>query len=145
MPLPRTSSTLGSSHADPRKVGRLDAYSETSREGEGTRHMTNLVIQSQASWGAVERIEKGKRMIRLAPTTIDNDELKAWLIEAAARYVGKALSVPTLQSLPVLFPFMLTRPLTYVISNSPNLDLRSEGLRHQFVVLRRQNKMDAAD
>ena len=107
--------------------------------------MTNLIIQSQASWGAVERVEKGKRMIRMAPTTIDNDELKAWLIEAAARYVGKALSVPTLQSLPVLLPFMLTRPLTYVIANSPNLDLRSEGLSHQFVVLRRQNKMDTAD
>jgi len=113
--------------------------SEIYGEREGTRRTTNMVIQSQASWGAVERVEKGKRMIRLAPTTIDNDELTAWLIEAAACYVGKALPVPTLQSLPVLFPFMLTRPLTYVISNSPNLDLRAEGLSNQFVVLRKQN------
>lgn len=101
-----------------------------------TRRMTNMVIQSQASWGAVERVEKGKRVIRLAPTTIDHDELTAWLIEAAVRYTGKPVSVPTLQSLPALFPFTLTRPLAYVISNSPNLDLRSEGPSNQFVALR---------
>ncbi|MDP2431956.1 MAG: hypothetical protein Q8O33_07980 [Pseudomonadota bacterium] len=130
-------------------VGRLSALqgdcasaevhrrmSEIYGEREGTRRMTNMVIQSQASWGAVERVEKGKRVIRLAPTTIDNDELMAWLIEAAVRYTGKPVSVPTLQSLPVLFPFTLTRPLAYVISNSPNLDLRSEGPSNQFVALR---------
>ena len=130
-------------------VGRLSALqgdcasaelhrrmSEIYGEREGTRRMTNMVIQSQASWGAVERVEKGKRVIRLAPTTIDNDELTAWLIEAAVRYAGKPVSVPTLQSLPVLFPFTLTRPLAYVISNSPNLDLRSEGPSSQFVALR---------
>ena len=110
--------------------------SEVYGEREGTRRMTNMVIQSQASWGAVERVEKGKRVIRLAPMTIDNDELMAWLIEAAVRYIGKPISVQTLQSLPVLFPFTLTRPLAYVISNSSNLDLRSEGPSSQFVELR---------
>ena len=64
------------------------------------------------------------------------EELTAWLLEAAVRYTGKPVSVPTLQSLPVLFPFTLTRPLAYVISNSPNLDLRSEGPSSQFVALR---------
>jgi hypothetical protein len=130
-------------------VGRLSALqgdcasaevhrrmSEIYGEREGTRRMTNMVIQSQASWGAVERVEKGKRVIRLAPTTIDHDELTAWLIEAAVRYTGKPVSVPSLQSLPVLFPFTLTQPLAYVISNSPNLDLRSEGPSNQFVALR---------
>ena len=84
----------------------------------------------------MERVEKGKRVIRLAPTPIDNDELTAWLIEAAARYAGKPVSVPSLQSLPVLFPFTLTRPLAYVVSNSANLMLRSEGPSNQFVALR---------
>ena len=69
-------------------------------------------------------------------TSIDNDALTAWLIEAAVRYAGKPVSVPSLQSLPVLFPFNLTRPLAYVVSNSPNLDLRSEGPSNQFVALR---------
>ena len=130
-------------------VGRLSAIqgdcasaevhrrmSETYGEREGTRRMTNMVIQSQASWGAVERVEKGKRVIRLAPTPIDNDELTAWLIEAAVRYAGKPLSVTSLQSLPVLFPFALTRPLAYVVSTSPSLDVRSEGPSNQFVALR---------
>ena len=87
-------------------VGRLSAIqgdcasaevhrrmSETYGEREGTRRMTNMVIQSQASWGAVERVEKGNRVIRLTPLTIDNDELTGWLIEAAVRYVGKPVSV----------------------------------------------------
>jgi hypothetical protein len=98
--------------------------------------MTNMVLQSQADWGAIERVDKGKRVVRLAPASIDNDELTAWLIEAAIRYVGKPVSVPSLQSLPVLFPFSLTRPLAYVASNSPSLELRSEGPSNQFVALR---------
>lgn len=130
-------------------VGRLSAIqgdcasaevhrrmSETYGEREGTRRMTNMVIQSQASWGAVERVEKGKRVIRLAPTVIDNYELTAWLIEAAVRYSGKPVSLPSLQSLPVLFPFTLTQPLGYVVSNSVSLSLRAEGPSNQFVALR---------
>jgi hypothetical protein len=35
-----------------------------------------------------------------------------------------------------LFPFTLTRPLAYVVSNSANLILRSEGPSNQFVALR---------
>src|SRR5690606_41870059 len=101
-----------------------------------TRRMTNMVIQSQASWGAVERVEKGKRVIRLASTPIVSDELTAWLIEAAVRYAGKPVSVPSLQSLPVLFPFTLMRPLAYAVSNSANLILRSEGPSNQYVALR---------
>ena len=130
-------------------VGRLSAIqgdcasaevhrrmSETYGEREGTRRTTNMVIQSLASWGAVERVEERNRVIRLAPMMIDNDELTAWLIEAAVRYVGKPVSVQNLQSLPVLFPFTLSRPLAYVVSNSPNVDLRSEGPSNQFVALR---------
>ena len=130
-------------------VGRLSAIqgdcasaevhrrmSETYGEREGTRRMTNRVIQSQASWGTVKRVENGKRVIRLAPTVIDHDELTAWLIEAAVRYVGKPVSVPGLQSLPVLFPFTLTGSLAYVVSNSASLSLRSEGPSNPFVALR---------
>ena len=109
---------------------------ETYGEREGTRRMTNMVIQSQASWGTVERVEKGRRVIRLAPMTVDSDELTVWLIEAAVRYAGKPIPVTSLQSLPVLFPFTLSRPLTYVVSNSQNLCLRSEGPSNQFVALR---------
>ena len=110
--------------------------SETYGEREGTRRMTNMVIQSQASWGTVERVEKGKRVIRLAPTVIDNDELTAWLIEAAVRYANKPLAITNLQTQPVLFPFNLTQSLAYLVSNSEHLTVRSEGPGNQFVALR---------
>ena len=38
---------------------------------------------------------------------ISDIELSAWLIEGAVRYIGKPISVPILQSLPVLYPFTL--------------------------------------
>jgi hypothetical protein len=130
-------------------VGRLSAIqgdcastevhrrmTEKYGEREGTRRMTNMVIQTQTGWGAVERVNGGKRIIRRAPLTIDNDELTAWLVEAAVRYTEKPVSVSILQALPVLFPFNLSRPLAYVVSNSPNLDLRSEGPSNQLVALR---------
>jgi hypothetical protein len=113
--------------------------SETYGEREGTRRMTNMVIQTQASWGALERVEKGKRVIRLSQMSINNDTLTAWLIEAAVRFAGKPLSVPGLQSLAVLFPFTFTQPLAYVISNRSTLELRSEGPSSQFVAMRAGN------
>lgn len=102
----------------------------------GIERAVTRVVQTQTSWQALTRDETAKRVIKRQAVLIDDDELTAWLIEAAVRYAGKPVSVPSLQSLPVLFPFNLTRPLAYVVSNSPSLDLRSEGPSNQFVALR---------
>ncbi|MFX1712134.1 hypothetical protein [Stutzerimonas stutzeri] len=104
----------------------------------GVERAVARVLQSQESWLALTRDETAKRVLKLQPVVIDDDELTAWAIEAAVRYAGKPVSVHSLQSLPVLFPFTLTRPLAYVVSNSPNLILRSEGPNNQFVALRDQ-------
>ena len=130
-------------------VGRLSALqgdcasaevhrrmSEIYGEREGTYRMTNMVLQSQASWGALERVDKGKRLIRRAPVVLTNEQVVVWLVEAVLRYTGKAVSVPTLQSMPVIYPFVLDQSLAYVISNYPTLELRSEGSSNQFVALR---------
>lgn len=130
-------------------VGRLSAIqgdcasaevhrrmSETYGEREGTRRMTNMVMQSQASWGAIERVDKGKRVVRLSPMVVDSDDATAWLIEGALRHVGKPVAVSGVQSLPVLFPFHFTRSVGYIASNSAGLTLRSEGPSNQFVALR---------
>jgi hypothetical protein len=130
-------------------VGRLSALqgdcasaevhrrmSETYGEREGTYRMTNMVLQSQASWGAIERVEKGKRLVRMKPIVVSNEQAVAWLVEAALRYVGKAVSVPSLSSLAVLYPFVLDRPIAYLVSKSPNLELSNEGTRNQLVILR---------
>jgi hypothetical protein len=110
--------------------------SEIYGEREGTYRMTNMVIQSQASWGAVERADKSKRVSRLAAVVVENDELTAWLIEAALRYAGKPLAISSLQLQPVLFPFSLTRPLAYLVSNSEYLAVRNEGPSNHFAALR---------
>lgn len=130
-------------------VGRLSALqgdcasaevhrrmSEIYGEREGTYRMTNMVLQTQASWGAIERVEKGKRLIRRTQMIVDNEQAVAWLVEAAIRYTGKTVSVPTLPSMAVIYPFMLDQPLAYVVSKSQTLELRSEGLGNQFVALR---------
>lgn len=121
-------------------VGRLSALqgdcasaevhrrmSETYGEREGTYRMTNMVLQSQASWGAIERVEKGKRLVRLEPIVVSDEQTVAWLIEAVLRYVGKAVSVPALSSQAVIYPFTLDQPLGYLVSKSPNLEVRSSG------------------
>jgi hypothetical protein len=129
-------------------VGRLSALqgdcaaaevhrrmSETYGEREGTYRMTNIVLQSQASWGMIERAEKGKRLIRRPPTKVQDDLAIAWLIEATLRYSGKAVAVASLPSMAVIFPFVLEGPLGYVASNSPMLELRPEGAGHPSVAL----------
>ena len=110
--------------------------SEIFGEREGTYRMTNMVLQSQSSWGAMERVDKGKHLIRCEPTILNSDHLVAWLVEAVLRYTGKAMSIPALQSMPVIYPFALDRPIAYVASNSPPLELRSGGSANQFVALR---------
>jgi hypothetical protein len=50
-----------------------------------------MVIQTQASWGAVERVEKGKRHPSCADVNRQH-ELTVWLIEAALRCSSKPIS-----------------------------------------------------
>jgi hypothetical protein len=109
--------------------------SEVFGDREVTKRATQAVLQTQANWGAIGRVEKGKRLVRLAPMALPSEKIVAWLVEAAVRYAGKALPVSTLKSHPVLYPFELGQSLSYVISNSPALDLRSEGSGNQFVAL----------
>lgn len=129
-------------------VGRLSALqgdcsaaevhrrmSEIYGEREGTYRMTNMVLQSQADWGAIERVEKGKRLVRLAGKSLSDQETVSWLIEAALRYQGRAMALATLQSSAVLYPFVFDQSLAYVVSKSAALELRVDGSSQQFVAL----------
>ena len=130
-------------------VGRLSALqgdcssaevhrrmSEIYGEREGIYRMSNMVLQSQAGWGAIERVEKGKRLVRCPPITVTGNQPAVWLVEAALRYAGRAVSMASLQSMAVLFPFVVDQSLAYMVSNSPHLELRSEGAGTQFASLR---------
>lgn len=105
-------------------------------EREVTRRTTRIVIQTQASWGAIERIEKNRRLVRLAPTRIEEGPLIAWLVEAVLRNTGKLVSMTALPSLPILFPFALVGSLPYALAQSKALILRTEGPNNQVVALR---------
>ena len=110
--------------------------SELFGEREGTYRMTNMVLQSQANWGAIKRIDNGKRLVRCEKLTVIDPPVVEWLVEAVLRFKGKPLSVPTLQTVPVIFPFRLEPSLAYIASKSMILELRSEASSDQFVTLR---------
>lgn len=100
---------------------------ETHGERETAHRAANRVMQTQASWGALERIDKGRRVIRRPMMAIRDDTLVAWLVEAAIRSAGRPLSVTNLQSSPLLFPFSLDGPVALAVSDSPTLELHLGG------------------
>jgi hypothetical protein len=129
-------------------VGRLTALqgdcasSEVHRrmteiygEREGTRRMTNMVLQSQSSWGAIDRGAGGRRLTRRQKTAVEEPHLVAWLVEACVRYSGRPLAVATLASSPVLYPFELNGSVPFAISDSPNLEVSHSGSHEQVVTV----------
>jgi hypothetical protein len=109
--------------------------SEKYGDRQVIKRATQTVIQTQCAWGVLERSEGGKRLARRNPVVVGDEQHAIWLIEAALRCLGKALSVPRLSSLPVLYPFVLDQPLGYLVSKSSNLETMLEGAGGQFVRL----------
>ena len=110
--------------------------SEVYGDREVTKRATQAVIQTQANWGTIERVEKGTRLVRLQARRLKNDKMVAWLVESALRYQQKAIALATVQSLAVIYPFVLDQPLGYLMSNSQTIEVRLEGPSNQFVALR---------
>lgn len=108
---------------------------EAYGEREGTRRMTNMVLQSQASWGAIERSDKGQRIVRSNATDLRGAPVAAWLVEACLRYAGRALSVAGIQSSPIIYPFTLGGSASYILSLSRSLEIRSDSAGNQVVAL----------
>jgi hypothetical protein len=112
--------------------------SEVYGDREVTKRATQAVIQTQANWGTIERVDKCKRLVRLQARSLQNDKMVAWLVECALRYQKKAIPLATLQSLAVIYPFVIDQSLGYVLSNSPMLEIHLEGAANQVVSLREQ-------
>lgn len=104
-------------------------------EREGTRRMTNMVLQSQASWGAIERLEKGKRITRKKAIDLHGSPIFTWLAEACLRYAGRALPLANLDSHPVVYPFILGGSTSYLLSRSRVLEVRVDGAGNQIIDL----------
>ena len=106
---------------------------------EGTRRMTNMALQTQAAWGAIERIDRGQRIVRRDPVRLSDDRVMAWLIEGALRYAGRAVPASSVGSLGVLYPFVLERPLAMVMAQAEGLELRYHGPGEQLVDVRERH------
>ncbi|MCZ8260296.1 MAG: hypothetical protein O9333_09205 [Beijerinckiaceae bacterium] len=104
-------------------------------EREGTRRMVNMVLQTQASWGAIERHENGKRIVRNKSIDLDGGEVAAWLAEACLRYAGRSLPVAILEVKPIIYPFRFGGSVSYVLSKSSNIEMRVDGAGNQIVDL----------
>lgn len=130
-------------------VGRLTALqgdcraSEVHRrmeelfgQREGTRRMTNMALQTQADWGAIERTERGQKIVRCEPIRLSDDRLVGWLLESALLYAGRAVPAASVGSMAVLYPFLLERPLAMVIAQADQLELRYHGPGEQVLGLR---------
>jgi hypothetical protein len=130
-------------------VGRLTALqgdcraSEVHRrmeelfgQREGTRRMTNMALQTQADWGAIERLERGQKIVRRDPIRLSDDRLVGWLLESALLYAGRAVPAASAGSMAVLYPFALERPLAMVITQADQLELRYHGPGEQVLGLR---------
>ena len=107
--------------------------SEIFGEREGTRRMTNMVLQSQASWGAIERIKNGRRLLRRPKIAVAGNSKVVWLVEACVRYAGHPISLPAIEFLPVIFPFKIDDRLAQTLSRVETLELRTNGNNNQVV------------
>ncbi len=104
---------------------------EVYGEREGTRRMTNMILQSQADWGVIERIEKGKRIVRTKTIDLHGTSAAAWLAEACLRYTGRAIPVAAIVSNPTVYPFVFGGSMAYLLSKSAVLEIRVDSAGNQ--------------
>jgi len=110
--------------------------SEFYGDREITKRATQAVLQTQSDWGAMERVKKGKRLVQRKKKALQEPKDIAWLVEACVRYSGKQLSVASLDSNPVIYPFELGNSLSYMLSNSSTLEIRTDSNSNQVVNLK---------
>lgn len=110
--------------------------SEVYGDREVTKRATQAVIQTQSDWGAIERVEKGKRLIQGRKKRLQGHDDIAWLVEACVRYSGRSLSVASLDKNPIIYPFELGVSLPFVLSKSGFLELSTDSMGNQVVNLK---------
>lgn len=109
--------------------------SERYGEREGTYRMTNMVLQTQADWGAISRVENNKRLVRMRSLPVTGTGSTAWLMEAAIRSAGKPISAAAITSLPVLYPFAIEGSAAYSAAENKFLEIMSVGGGKEVIAL----------
>ncbi|XAT59947.1 hypothetical protein GN278_03390 [Rhodobacteraceae bacterium Araon29] len=109
---------------------------EVYGEREGTRRMTNMVLQSLADWGIIARHNKGKQIALKEPIYLEGSQVISWIVEACVYTSGRSLSIAAIDYNPLLFPFRLGGSLSYILSGSDALELRVDSAGNQIVTIR---------
>lgn len=104
-------------------------------EREGTRRMTNMVLQSQVDWSLLNKSDNGKKLTRNAPMAVQSPATVQWLSEALLMHVGRPLTLDVLAGQPTMFPFSLGDNLGYVLSLSQALEVRADSAGTRIICL----------
>ena len=105
-------------------------------EREGTRRMTNMVLQSQVDWSLLGKSENGKTLTRKPPMALHSPETVQWMSEALLMHVGRPLTLDGLSGQPTMFPFSFGDNLGYVLSLSEAFDVRADSAGARIVGLK---------
>ncbi len=105
-------------------------------EREGTRRMTNMVLQSQVDWSLLGKSENGKTLTRKPTMALQSPETVQWMSEALLMHVGRPLTLDGLSGQPTMFPFSLGDNLGYVLSLSEAFDVRADSAGARIVGLK---------
>ncbi len=105
--------------------------SEIYGQREGTKRMTNMVLQSQESWGGIDRLKNGKMVVRKKTMDLSGSPVAVWLTEACLRCVGGSLPMINLSSSPIVYPFILGESISYLLSQSSKIELSVDGSGQQ--------------
>lgn len=104
-------------------------------EREGTRRMTNMVIQSQIDWGTLDLSDNRKTLTRKKIVALEGPNLVRWMTKAVLKSVGRPVGLRTLEAQPISYPFELVENLGFVLSSAPDIDLRADSTGNQIVSL----------
>ncbi len=105
-------------------------------EREGTRRMTNMVLQSQIDWSVLSKSENGKTLMRKPSMAVQSPETVQWLSAALLMHVGRPLGLDGLAGQPTMFPFSLGDNLGYLLSSSDALEVRADSAGTRIVGLK---------
>lgn len=126
---------LSSLHGDCTTAEIHRRMSEVYGDRAVVKRATQAVLQTQANWGVLERVEGGTRIMIKPAMNVKDDASAAWLLEAVLRHVGKPVPRERVWSLSANYPFVLEQSLAVLAPISPTLGLDRNGTVNQFVTV----------
>lgn len=106
---------------------------EVYGEREGTRRMTNMVLQSQVDWAVLNKSSNGKTLTRNSIIKLQSPQTVQFMTSALLAYSERPLGLDAISSQPAVFPFSLGESLGFILSSSGSLDVRADSAGNRIV------------